>query len=244
MEKERKTDQPFSIDRLPPIVHRAIQELYNVHGLTWQEIEDLSGEKFGQRWDDEVEEDEDREGNVTVTTTTPQFAVHPGRGFVPWDNLPRNVLELFPKLYLPRSNLHRWYKARVVAVRRQMLVASERARTIAESFAKATVEGSNEAVLNAARDQLMVVLSEDGTSNGRRATAKALTGLAIVMQAARANDIKERKVAVEEQVLQMKLDVMKQKAGELVKAIEGAEGAPPASREEMLLKAKDIYGVA
>jgi hypothetical protein len=241
MESPRTVNQPFNIDRLPPIVHRAIAELYSKHGLTWQEIEDLSGEAFGQAWDDTVEEDE--EGNVS-TKKTP-FSVHPGRGFVPWNNLPLNVLELFPDMKLPKSSLHRWYKKRVLQVQEQMLEASARSREVAQAFAAAAVDGSNEAVLNAARDQLMVALSEDASSKGRMGAAKALIGLAEVMQKVRANDIKERKVAVDEQTLQMKLDLVKKKAGELIQAIEGgADGAQPATREEMLAKAKDIYGVA
>ena len=244
-EEPRKVDQPFYIDRLPPIVHRAIQALHNEHGLTWQEIEDLSAETFGQRWDDEAEEDED--GNVSIKRVP--FKVHPGRGFVPWDNLPRNVLELFPNLRLPKSNLNRWYRKRVVQVKQDMMVASAKAREIATAFAQATVEGSNEAVLNAARDQLMVVLSEDSTSDGRRATAKALTGLAVVMQQVRSNDIKERKVSVDEQVLQMKIDAMKKAVGDLIKTIEGdgeaaALRTPEQVRQESLQKAREVYGLA
>ena len=190
----RSVDQPFSVDRLPPVVHRAIQDLYTRHGLTWKEIEELSAQPFDQRWDDEPSEDED--GNVTLTR--PAFKVDPTRGFVNWDKLPSKTLELFPDLRIPKSNLHRWYRARVVQVQQQLRESAERAREIAQAFAGAVIEGSNEAVLNAARDQLMVVLSEDGTAKGRMAAAKALTSLAEVMQTARANDIKERKVAVDE----------------------------------------------
>ena len=237
----RKADQPFSIDRLPPIVHRAIQELYGKHGLVWTEIEALSALPFGQHWDDEPIEDE--EGNVTGVKT-PRFEVHPGRGFVPWDTLAKPVLDLFPNRRLPKSNLHRWYKTRILRVRKQAMEGSESARKIAESFAANGIDGANEAVLNAARDTFLSILTEDSTSGGRMNVGKALTGLAEVMQKVRSNDIKERKVAVEEQVLQLKLDTMKSKAAELVKTIEGEDGAPPATREEMLAKAKDIYGVA
>ena len=237
----RKVNQPFNIDRLPPVVHRAISELYTKHGLTWQEIEDLSLQPFGQAWDDRVEEDED--GNVTTKTTS--FKVHPGRGFVPWNNLPLNVLELFPDLKLPKSSLHRWYRARVVEVQQQMLEASERSREVAQAFAAAVVEGANEAVLNAARDQLMVVLSEDASAKGRIGTVKALIGLAEVMQKVRSNDIKERRVEVEEKTLQMKLDLIQKKAGELINAAEGKEaGAPVLTREDIIARMKEVYGVA
>ncbi|HEY4358262.1 MAG TPA: hypothetical protein VGN16_21125 [Acidobacteriaceae bacterium] len=200
----REVQQPLKIDRLPPIVHRAIIELRNKHFLSWQEIEDLSAEPFGQKWDDQVNEDE--EGNVTGTTT-PAFKVHAGRGFVPWDNLTRSTLELFPDLKLPHTNLARWYDLRFTQVRKEMQTRSAQAREIAEAFAKSAVNNEVEAVSNAIRDQLMVVMSEDGSVAGRMRAAKALLGLAEVMQSARANDIKERKVAVDERkIVQLEKD--------------------------------------
>jgi hypothetical protein len=197
----REVNQPLKIDKLPPIVHRAIIELYNKHGLSWQEIEDLSEQKFGQKWDDEVVEDE--EGNVSPTTKTPPFKVHPGRGFVPWDNLPMRVLELFPNCRLPHSNLARWYDLRFRQVQESMQVRSAQARELAAAFASSVVDKQSEAVTNAIRDQLLAALSEDNTATGRLKSAKALLSLAEVLQTARANDIKERKVAADERKLKL-----------------------------------------
>ncbi len=242
MAEDRKVDQPFSVDRLPPIVHRAICELKNVHNLTWVEIEDLSAEPFGQKWDDQLEEDE--EGNVSVKT--PSFKVHPGRGFVQWDKVGLRVLELFPDMRIPKSNLQRWYKTRVVNVRQQMLEASENSRIIAESFAKATVEGSDDAVMNAARDQLMVVLSEDGSAKGRMAVTKALISLAEVMQGQRANDIKERKAATDERKIALleqreKLAIAKLEA-ETERLAKKIQAGQPVTQEDLVEARKRTFG--
>lgn len=213
----RKTNQPLKIDRLPPAVHEAICALRNQAGKTWQEIEDLSGEPFGK-------------GQL---------------GFVDWVNLPTPVLELFPDMRLPHTNLQRWYDIRVEQVQADVIRSATKAREIARAFAKSVVAGDDEAVINAARDTLMGVLAEDGSPVGRGNVAKGLIKLGELMQKAKTNRIRERKVAVDEQTLQMKLDTIKQKAGELLAAVAGeTPGAEPLSREEVLNRVKDIYGVA
>jgi len=213
--ERRETNQPLKIDRLPPSVHEAILILRNRRGKTWQEIEDLSAQPI----------DKD--------------------GFVDWDNLPVAVLELFPEMRLPKSNLHRWFDLRVEQVRKDVLVKSEQARAIAESFAKSQLVNGDEAVINAARDTLMGVLSEDGTEAGRLNATKGLIKLGELMQKARTNAIRDRKVAVDEQTLQLKLDEIKRKAGELIDSLEPKSGdaAPVVSREDVLRQVKDIYGV-
>jgi hypothetical protein len=107
------------------------------------------------------------------------------------------VLELFPDLRIPHSNLHRWYDLRIRQVMAETMARSAQAREIAAAFAKSVVKGEDEAVLNAARDQIMSVLAEDGTPKGRMKAAAALIALAEMMQERRSNDIKERKVAVD-----------------------------------------------
>jgi hypothetical protein len=172
--EKRKAQQPLKIDRLPVEVRDAIQHLKNVAGKTWQEIEELSSLAYSEKWS---------EG---------------GGGFVPWERLPLDVLELFPDMRLPHSNLHRWYDLRVSQVQEDVARRSEQARVIAKAFAKSVVKDSDGAVLNAARDQIMSVLSEDGSMNGRMRAAKGLIVLAEVMQEARLNSIKERQVKVDE----------------------------------------------
>jgi hypothetical protein len=57
-------------------------------------------------------------------------------------------------------------------------------------------------------------------------------------------DLQARRVAVEEKTVQMKLDLVKQKAGSLIGEMEGREGKPPVqlTREELLEKVREIYG--
>lgn len=212
----QKTEQPFKIDRLPVAVHEAITDLHNAKGKSWETIERFSAEPFGEKQ----------------------------LGFVEWDKLDTEVLALFPDKRIPSSSLHRWYDVRVKQASQAVRERSSQARVIAEAFAKASVEGSHEAVLNAARDQLMVVLAEDGSVEGRIATAKALTGLAVVMQSVRANDIKERKVAVEEQVLQLKIEEMQRKAQALLDEVEGGKGdSPRMTNEQLAARIRETYGL-
>lgn len=212
----RDTNQPLKIDRLPPSVHDAIKFLYSKRGKTWQEIEDLSAQPL----------DKD--------------------GFVNWDDLPTSVLELFPNMRLPRTNLHRWFDLRVAQVSKDVLVRSEQARVIAESFAKSQLVNGDEAVINAARDMLMGVLSEDSSEAGRLNATEGLIKLGNLMQKARTNDIRGRKVAVDEQTLQLKLDEIKRRTEKLIAAVEGGEaGAPvPLTREQLLEQVRGIYGIA
>jgi len=146
-------------------------------GFTWMEIEQLSKQPIAER------------------------------GFVEWDKLDTEVLELFPGRYIPHSNLHRFYDLRIAQVKKSVMERSSQAREVAEAFANSVVEGGSEAVVNAARDTIMTVLAEDNSAGGRSKAARALVGLAEVMQTARANDIKERKVAVDERKMaQMEKD--------------------------------------
>lgn len=169
----REVNRPLKIDRLPIEVRDAVLELRD-DGKTWTEIEELSSLPWSEQWRTK------------------------GGGFVPWDALPLPVLELFPDCRLPHSNLHRWYDLRVRQVMAETMARSAQAREIASAFARSVVEGADEAVLNAARDQIMSILAEDASPKGRLKAASGLISLAEVMQGARANTIKERKVAVDE----------------------------------------------
>lgn len=212
----RKANQPLKIDRLPISVHEAILHLRNVEGKTWQEIEDRSAEPVGEGLS----------------------------GFVEWEKLETPVLELFPQKRIPHSNLHRWYDLRVEQVRRDVLNRSAQAREIAQAFSKSVVEGGDEAVLNAARDTFMSILAEDSSTKGRAAAGKALIVLADVMQGARANDIKERKVAIDEKVLQIKLDDIERKAKALLADVERDGAASQKMTSAQLAeRIRETYGL-
>jgi len=193
--ERRETNQPLKIDKLPPEVQQSILHLRNGLGLTWQEIEQRSAEPVGQ-----------------------------GKsGFIEWDKLPTPILELFPDLRLPHSSLHRWFDLRVAQVRKDVMVRSEQARTIAESFAKSNLVNGDDAVINAARDTLMGVLSEDGTESGRLNATKGLIKLGELMQKARTNVIRDRKVGTEERRIKLLEQDAEQRRSKFEREMNAAE---------------------
>lgn len=177
----RKKQLPFSIDLLPMEVLEAVKRLRADHGLYWDEIERLSSLPYDEKWEAKI-------GSA---------------GFVNWDAMPRPVLERFPDLRLPHSNLHRWYSQRVVQARREVSERMQFARDFAAAWAAAGIKGSDEAVTNAVRDAVFVMLQESNDKKGRIVATKALLALREVMNGVKANAIKERKVATEEQRVQI-----------------------------------------
>ncbi len=218
----RKTDQPFGIDRLPDEVKEAIQDLRRLEGKTWVQIEEQSALPFSPDWRTK------------------------GGGFVNWQEIPLSVLELFPKKRLPKSNLHRWYDVRVKQAQKAIMERAAQARVLAESFAAGASDENRTAALNAASDIFFGLMGEDTSLNARLGAAKGLLKLAEVQQKARTNDIRERKVSVEEQALQLKLDEIKRRTEKLIATVEGGEaGAPvPLTREQLLEQVRGIYGIA
>ena len=75
--------------------------------------------------------------------------------------------------------------------------------------------------------------------------AKSLIKLGDLMQKAKTNKIRERKVTVDEGTLQMKLDAIKVKTEALLADVDRTpEGAPVAiTREELMAKVRGIYGL-
>ncbi len=175
--ERRLRNRTLKIDRLPVEARDAIQHLKNSAGKTWAEIEELSALHYDANWRTK------------------------GGGFVNWEALPDDVRELFPDSRLPLSNLHRWYDLRVSQVMAEVQRRSVQARELAAAFAKSVVDKDDGAVLNAARDQLMSLLAEDSTPKARIDATRGLIALAEMMQQQRANNIKERKVAVDERRL-------------------------------------------
>jgi hypothetical protein len=174
--EKRAVRQPLKIDRLPIEVRDAILQLRD-RGKPWAEIEEISALKYSKDWAS-------------------------GRGgFVNWEELSPAVAALFSVRKLPKSNLQRWYDIRVSQVMAETMARSAQARELAAAFAKSVVAGEDKAVLNAARDQLMSLLAEDTTPKARAVAARGLIALAEMQQGSRANDIKERKVAVDERRL-------------------------------------------
>ena len=121
-----------------------------------------------------------------------------GPGFIDWQDLPLSVLELFPDMRLPHTTLHRWHDLRVAQVSREVLLRARQAEIVARAFAKSNIADDDDAVMNAARNVLMGVLSEDNSTAGRLNATKGLLKLSEVMSRAKTNEIRERKVSVEE----------------------------------------------
>jgi hypothetical protein len=142
----RKTRLPLKIDLLPESVRDAIKTLYD-RGRTWLEIEEKSGAPFSKDW------------------------ITDGGGFIDWESLDLRVLEEFPAMRLPKSNLQRWFDLRVVQARNRVLVESARAREFAEKFADKGMPGSNAAVINALRDLCFGLLQDAGEADKEKLLA-------------------------------------------------------------------------
>lgn len=175
--QKRRTLKLDTLIAAAPAVRDAILYLRNTRGQVWPEIAEQSGRPYSEKW------------------------ANDGGGFIDWDKLPTHVLELFPDLRLPQTSLQRWYDLRFRQVMDDVQIRSAQARELAAAFAKSVVDGDDAAVLNAARDQLMSLLAEDSTPKARINATKGLIALAEMMQERRLNDIKERKVAVDERRL-------------------------------------------
>ena len=177
--EKRSRNRTLKLDVLigaQPQVRDAILSLRD-KGATWPEIAEQSARPWSKNW-----------------------ATDHG-GFIDWDALPTHALETFPDLRLPQTTLQRWFDLRVRQVASEVMVRSAQARQLAAAFAKSIVDGDEGAVLNAARDQLMSLLAEDASPKARINATKGLIALAEMMQERRLNDIKERKVAVDERRL-------------------------------------------
>ncbi|MDR3723277.1 MAG: DUF3486 family protein [Terracidiphilus sp.] len=214
----RKTKQPLKIDLLPEDARQAIQFLYD-NGRTWMEIEQQSQLPYSAKWKD------DR------------------GGFIDWESLDLSILEQFPEMKLPKSNLQRWFDLRIRQARAQVLAESARAREWAQAFAGANLPDANAAVINALRDLVFGVLQNVGQLDKAR-MMEELKDLTLAMSRMQRTEILERRVAIDEKAIQMKLDQVKKKADNLIGDIEGREGKPPVqlTREELLEKVRDIYG--
>ncbi|ABF42406.1 hypothetical protein Acid345_3405 [Candidatus Koribacter versatilis Ellin345] len=79
-----------------------------------------------------------------------------------WSTVKADVIELFPDLRLPHSNLQRWYDIRIDQVRQENLAETEKAREFASAFRDREFSGLDEAVMNAIRDQVFSLMKTAG----------------------------------------------------------------------------------
>jgi hypothetical protein len=174
--EKRKRRQPLSVDKLGQTVHDAIFYLRNRLGLTWIEIEERSARPYSEKWKDD------------------------DGGFIDWSSVDLKVLELFPNLRVPHSNLHRWYDIRVEQVRAQVLTESEGARAFAAAFARADLSDANSAVVNALRDQVFDLIQSAGQGD-KAIFIKGLQNLTLAMTRMQRVELQAKRVEVDERKL-------------------------------------------
>lgn len=114
-----------------------------------------------------------------------------------WDTLLPPVRQLFPGDKIPETNLIRWYDLRVEQVNREIQARSEQARVLAQTFAGADLTKTDEAVVNALRDTIFAEMQKAGSAS-REDLIEALTELGFLLTEIKKNEIRERKVKVDE----------------------------------------------
>jgi hypothetical protein len=169
--EERKTHQPLKIDLLPQSAREAIEKLYD-RGCTWMEISEQSGKPYSAKWDSD------------------------GGGFIEWESLDLKVLEQFPEMKLPKSSLHRWFDLRVRQARKQVLTESAQAREFAAAFAGNDLFNSNNAVINALRDQVFNLIQSAGIGD-KALFAKGLKDLTLAMSRMQRVELQAKRVDAE-----------------------------------------------
>lgn len=111
------------------------------------------------------------------------------KDFVKWQELPLPILELFPQMRLPHSNLQRWYDLRVEQVTKELAVEAQRAREFSAAIAKVgDLQKLGDAAVNALGDVVFSVMQ----ARNRDEYAKALQDLGYL--AAKLTDAKAKKV--------------------------------------------------
>jgi hypothetical protein len=164
-------NQPLKIDALPQSVRDAIDWLRNVRqpSLSWDEISEKSARPYSKDWTSD-------EG-----------------GFVDWEKLDLKVLELFPTMKLSRNGLSNWYDQRIEQVRREVLAESAAARSFAEKFSTLSIDGGNDAVLNAMRDEVFK-LSRSVDAGSRLQFVKQLNALTLAMARIQRTELMKKRV--------------------------------------------------
>jgi hypothetical protein len=169
----RKTHQPFNIDRLPPEVLDAIKFLRNgPEGLTWQQLEIRSAKPYSANWK------KDR------------------GGFIPWNDVPPEVLEHFPDRKLSKSTLHNWYHATLADAREDVIDDGNAAQAFVEKLGELKIEGMNDAVMNAMVREVFGMIRSAGDRE-RIGMADSLNNVSLVLARLQRLQLQQQKVAAE-----------------------------------------------
>ncbi len=220
----RVTHQPFGIDRLPEDVQDAIRLLRSdreVGGLTWAQIEERSARPYSAKWK------QDRQG------------------FVDWDTLPIDVLQLFPQLRIPRSNLHRWFFNSLQQARQDVLEEGDAAQKFIAAIAGKEIEGMDEAVMNAMSREVFNLIQSTGTGDRTRFIG-ALNETSLVLARLGRLQLTRKKVAADER----KLKLLEQREALAVKKLEAeterltkkASSGQPITPEDLADVRKKTFG--
>jgi hypothetical protein len=162
------------------------------------------------------------------------------RGFE-WDKLATDVLEHFPDLRIPESNLVRWYDLRVEQVRKETMAQAEQARVIAEAFAGARLDGTNDAVMNAMRDQVFMITQSAADSDKAKLLA-GLKDLSLLLARLQRIDLQKQRLEIENQ----KVDIARQKltlVSSKVKGLKGDVAKKKVTADELQQRLDEIYGI-
>lgn len=173
----RKTHLPLKIDLLPKPAKDAIAELYD-RGRTWMEIEEQSAKPYSDKWSED------------------------GGGFIDWEKLDLQILEQFPDMKLAKSTLQRWFDLRVAQARKTVLRESAQAREFAAAFANANLLNTNDAVMNALRDQVFNLM-QTASAGDKLDFIKGLQNLTLALSRLQRVQIAEKRVDVDQRKIQL-----------------------------------------
>jgi hypothetical protein len=151
------------------------------------------------------------------------------------------VLEHFPDLKVPVSNLVRWYDLRVEQVRKETMAQAEQARVIAEAFAGARLDGTNDAVMNAMRDQVFMITQSAADSDKAKLLA-GLKDLSLLLARLQRIDLQKQRLEIENQ----KVDIARQKltlVSSKVKGLKGDVAKKKVTADELQQRLDEIYGI-
>jgi hypothetical protein len=169
--ERREVNQPLKIDALPQSVCDAIDWLRDKRKpcLSWEQISAKSALPYGEKWQTE------------------------DVGFIDWEKLDRAVREKFPEMKLSRNGLSNWYDQRIEQIRTRAFAESAAAQAFAEKFVGKTIEGGNEAVLNAMRDEVFK-LSRSMDLESRMKYIDSLNALTLAMARIQRTELMKKRV--------------------------------------------------
>jgi len=193
----------------------------------------LKMDRLPQKWRDQIQK-------YRAQGSTWSEIEELSRGFE-WDKLPTDVLEYFPDLRIPETTLQRWYDLRVEQVRKETLAEAEQARIIAEAFAGAKVDQTNEAVMNAMRDQVFMITRNASESDKTKLLA-GLKDLSLLLSRLQRIDLQKKRLQIENE----KVEIARQKlslASSKVKGLRGDVAKKKVTAAELQQRLDEIYGI-